>query len=368
VIANFGGAPGPDTNEITTFGKGFGEAVVLHRRGEWFIVDSFYDESASAKTPIAARYLDELGVPASAVKIIVATHWHDDHTPGVSQLYERYSNSKFACAAALTTQEFLALAESTGIAYTGSLKQSRLAEWRKLLSADDFPRRLLAVSAGTSIWRTPADDFELYALSPSGAEGLRMQQAIARMLPQSGSQQLPPPKRGLPNHAAIAIVARFADMCVLLGSDLEVSNIPGCGWGGAISHFTSQISTWKSFLFKVAHHGSVTAHDQSIWTQALENRPLSVLTPFINGDVRLPTSGDVSRIKGLSSNLLQASFQKIQQKTANSTAQTVLNRVGIKMQRYRPSLGAIRVRWKDGIDSIDVQALGSARKLAAHNN
>ncbi|MGF6636829.1 MBL fold metallo-hydrolase [Paraburkholderia sp. MM6662-R1] len=360
MIATFGGAPEPDTNEITTFGKGFGEAIVLHRRGEWFIVDSFYDEPVSAKVPIAARYLDELGVPASAVRIIVATHWHDDHTPGISQLYERYSNSKFACASALTTQEFLALAESTGIAYSGSLKQSRLAEWRKLLSTGDFPDRLLSVFAGTSIWRTQADDFELYALSPSGAEGLRMQQAIAQMLPQSGSRQLPPPKRGLPNHAAIAIVARFDRMCMLLGSDLEVSNIPGCGWGGAISQFMSQISTWKSFLFKVAHHGSVTAHDQSVWAHVLENRPLSVLTPFINGSVRLPTSDDVSRVKGLSSSLLQASVQKVQQKTANSTAQTILNRVGIKVQRYKPSLGAVRIRWKDGINDIDVQQLGSA--------
>ncbi|MFM0268245.1 MBL fold metallo-hydrolase [Paraburkholderia sediminicola] len=360
MIATFGGAPEPDTNEITTFGKGFGEAIVLHRRGEWFIVDSFYDEPVSAKLPIAVRYLDELGVPASAVKLIAATHWHDDHTAGVSQLYERYNNSKFACAAAHTTQEFLALAESTGIAYSGSLKQSRLAEWRKLLSAEDFPGRLLSVSAGTSIWRTQADDFELYALSPSGAEGLRMQQAIAQMLPQSGSQQLPPPRRGLPNHAAIAIVVRFGGICALLGSDLEVSNIPGYGWGGAISQFKSQIPTWKSFLFKVAHHGSVTAHDQSIWTDALENQPLAVLTPFINGRVRLPTSNDVLRVKGLSSNLFEASVQKIQQKTANSTAQTFLNRVGIKVQRYKPSLGAVRVRWKDGIDDIDVQQLGSA--------
>ncbi|WP_186097320.1 MBL fold metallo-hydrolase [Burkholderia gladioli] len=360
MITTFGSAPTPDTNEITTFGKGFGEAIVLHRRGEWFIFDSFYDESTGTQIPIATLYLDELGVPATAVKVVTATHWHDDHTAGISQLYERYSNSKFACAAALTTQEFLALAESTGVAYSGSLKQSRLAEWRKLLSTDDFSTRLLPVFAGTSIWRTREDDFELYALSPSGAEGLKMQQEIAKLLPQSGSQQLPLPKRGLPNHAAIAIVARFGNMCALLGSDLEISNISGCGWAGAISQFNNQIPTWKSFLYKIAHHGSVTAHDPSIWTHALEREPLSILTPFINGRVRLPTPTDVSRAKELSSLLMQASTQKIQQKTANSIAQTVLNRAGIKLQRYRASLGAVRVRWKDDIDDIDVQQFGSA--------
>lgn len=360
MIQSFSDAPDVDTNEIIVFGKGYGESIALHRRGAWFIVDSFYDESSGTRLPIARRYLDDLGVPPDVVKVIVATHWHDDHTPGIVDLYRKYASSKFACADAMTTQEFVALAESAGVTYSGSLKNARLTEWRKLLADQDWPLRSLPVSAGTSIWRSASDDFEMYALTPSGAESFQMKKALAGMLPQSGAQQLPPVRRGLPNHAAIVIVVRFGELCALLGSDLEISHIPGCGWQGALAQFGSQIPSWQSALFKVPHHGSETAHDPMIWTQALVNKPMSTLTPFIRGDVRLPKSSDVLRLKALSDSLLQASVQGVQRKTANATAQTVLNRAGIRVERYRPSLGAVRLRWLDDGDDINVDIFGSA--------
>jgi metal-dependent hydrolase (beta-lactamase superfamily II) len=39
-----------------------------------------------AQGPVSADYLEKIGVDASAVKAVVASHWHDDHVKGMSDL------------------------------------------------------------------------------------------------------------------------------------------------------------------------------------------------------------------------------------------------------------------------------------------
>ena len=100
-------APHQNEFEVTLFGPGYGESLVLHIGGGcWVIIDSCIDKEGN---PRALKYLDSINVdPAQAVKQIVATHWHDDHIRGMNELVEVCCNASFCCALALCKQEFLA--------------------------------------------------------------------------------------------------------------------------------------------------------------------------------------------------------------------------------------------------------------------
>jgi len=97
--------------EVSVFGPGFGECIVLHLGdGEWVVVDSCVD--AKSGRPVAIDYLDRVGVDiAKNVSLVVATHWHDDHIGGFGELFEACKNARFACSMAMCCQEWLTLLE-----------------------------------------------------------------------------------------------------------------------------------------------------------------------------------------------------------------------------------------------------------------
>ena len=74
--------PKTDEIELSLFGPGIGECAVVHLgNGEWMTVDSCL--AADRSTPVAVEYLISLGVDiATQFKLIVVTHWHDDHIKG----------------------------------------------------------------------------------------------------------------------------------------------------------------------------------------------------------------------------------------------------------------------------------------------
>ena len=101
--------PSPDQLEISLFGPGYGEAIALHiGLGQWILIDSCV-EPASGR-PASLKYLQQLGFDASqSVKLIVATHWHDDHIAGLSSLFQECTASSLAIPAVLDTNQLLEL-------------------------------------------------------------------------------------------------------------------------------------------------------------------------------------------------------------------------------------------------------------------
>ena len=107
--------PHPDELEVSLFGPGVGECIVVHiGNNEWIIVDSCIETSTKEPSPLF--YLNKLGVnPSESVKLFVITHWHSDHIRGSSKIADECPNATICFSEALLRKEFLTLVS----AYSG---------------------------------------------------------------------------------------------------------------------------------------------------------------------------------------------------------------------------------------------------------
>lgn len=66
------------------------------------------DSCVQSNRQPALDYLHAMDVdPAVAVKLVVATHWHDDHVRGIADVLATCRTAAFACSAALSPDELL---------------------------------------------------------------------------------------------------------------------------------------------------------------------------------------------------------------------------------------------------------------------
>jgi len=327
--------PESDEFEISLFGPGTGECLVLHvGNGDWFIVDS----CTLNKTPVAETYLRALGVLESLVRGIVLTHWHDDHIGGASRLVAHFDRAEFYCSGALKRQEFLRFVASrmghrsfsdTGADEFGNILKI-LAERRK------SPHWL---NAGTRFWNQKS---ELWALSPSATTVSRGFESVSPSIPELGDpkNRVPNPT---PNALCVAIQASMGARSVLLGSDLEVTGDVEQGWRAVVANHPNV--SGRSSLFKVAHHGSPNAHFGPVYEELLHDAPVAILTPFRQS--KLPSEDDLVRIRRHSGKLyLAAPTKPSMPKKRRSAVEKSINSVVRNRVSLAPKMGLIRVRWR----------------------
>lgn len=275
-------APHSDEAEVSLFGPGYGECAVVHAGGgDWIVLDSFGPPS---ERPVALQYLDELGLdPARSVRLIVATHWHDDHIRGMGELVSRCPEAHFCCASALGSREFMSVAAA--LARTG-LPDQGVRELHTVMShldrADAQP--IWAMASSRIHWSSSC---EAWSLSPS-------HEAYTSFLKSLPSRPETGPGHRIhsltPNQLSVAVLLRFdGGASCLFGADLERH-----GWTAVLRD--DRKPRWKSSVFKVPHHGSANADPGGVWDELLEPEPIAILAPWRRGSGALPKSGDVARI------------------------------------------------------------------------
>lgn len=118
-MIDYGAPPATDEIEVTLFGPGYGEAIAVHLgEGAWLLVDSCMDPDS--KAPASETYLEQIGIDTGQVRAIVASHWHDDHVRGISQLASRYPKADFVISAVFNNKEAGAfLAAYSGVSSSG---------------------------------------------------------------------------------------------------------------------------------------------------------------------------------------------------------------------------------------------------------
>lgn len=290
--------PDSDQIEVTTFGPGYGECIIVHLgNNNWIVVDSCID-SVSGQ-PAAVQYLRALGVDPKAVRRVIATHWHDDHIRGMAQQLAVFENAKFCTSAALSRDEFVATITARDSQH-GIVSGSGVSEIRKVLEILKQRKTATRALAGRILYTLDAAasahgaTCEVLALSPSDKQYERFFESLAALMPQVLAPKRRTPDQR-PNDLAIVIAIKVGDQTVLLGADLEESGDPELGWSAIL--LRDDFKLGRSSVFKVPHHGSETANCDEVWRDILISNPIAVITPW-NRNRGLPTKEDLQRIKG----------------------------------------------------------------------
>jgi hypothetical protein len=302
--------PNADEIEISVFGPSYGESVVMHiGDGKWLIVDSCADNGSDLPAPLA--YLLRIGVDVSeSVKMIVATHWHDDHVRGLYGVFNACASAKFVVPGIFQTEQLLLLLSQSSRPDT--VNQSGLKEFHEIFKLlNDRKERnvkfnppIIAVADKflySDVIRSSGDPYNVnvYALSPSDASIMQANLALSSFGAEVGGRptRVMPPT---PNDSSVVLWVDIGNQSALLGADLENAKDPSRGWTAILNG--SSVVRGKSIFFKIPHHGSVNAHDESVWSELLHRDPYAVVSPYSRGRKPLPTTEDVSRISQLTTN------------------------------------------------------------------
>ena len=96
--------------EVTLIGTGggYGESIVVKiGTSDWLVIDSCINPNDGGIS-LPLDYLTKIGVDLSTeVKLIVCTHWHEDHIRGMSNLLEKCSSAKFCISDVTDMEKFL---------------------------------------------------------------------------------------------------------------------------------------------------------------------------------------------------------------------------------------------------------------------
>ena len=357
-------APRRDGLEITVLGPGYGESIVIHvGGGKWIIIDSCIDTSNGEPAPLS--YLRSIGVhPPENVELVIATHWHDDHVAGLSEVVRVCESAKFCCAAALAKSEFQAMLEALNertLTAAGS-KTRELYEVTRILLGRKQP--IKAALSDRPVLRITADntshgyDAVVHTLSPSDKQLQNFHRDIGDLI--DDARKVGRARDRNPNHIAVAAHIEVGPFALLAGADLEETGDPQTGWSNVLA--SSARPGRRAKIYKVAHHGSPTGHHDGIWTDLLEEGAINALTPWNRGK-KLPQQSDLNRLKALGRTFVTATTSA--GRTAKNFSHSVtrqLRHMNIKISRSEPRLGAIRFRGTpaDDISKFTIELAGQA--------
>ena len=373
-MASIGNNPGiaPDSQEleVSVFGSGYGECIVLHLGGDcWGVVDSCLDPGS--KQPAALEYLKSIGVDIpSSLKFVVATHWHDDHIQGLSRVFDKAKAAVFACTEAVGQRDFTdILATWTGTKYLSGGSgvdelQTILAELKKRQGTTRFPAPKLA-SANKLLWEREVDPrATVKALSPSDAAVLA---SVAKL--QTVAPRVSKVRRRLPhlkqNDASVVLSVQVGGHPVLLGADLQVRSDRGLGWMAIVE--AASITAAMHQGFKVPHHGASNADHDEIWNRMLIPDAWAVISPFVSGRVRLPSKTDCTRMANRTKHCyLTAPPQPVRFRDPNRTVEKTVIEATISAHFVPGKYGHVRLRKsvREPLDSAwKVEMFGHALRL-----
>ena len=373
--SNVGSPPQYDEVEVSLFGPGYGESVLVHLgQHEWMIVDSCIEVSSNQSAPL--QYLRSLGVnTAETVKLVVATHWHDDHIRGLGDVFRTCGNAQFVCSGALRSQEFLTLIEAS--ATRSMMTSSGVQEFAEIIDTlqERRPKSVRPESVGPTfamadrpLWqRLPSAGLPstVHALSPSDAAVILAYREISRLLPEVGKSKRRVVAQS-PNLVAVALWIRVGDVPILLGSDLEETHNPGTGWSVIVDSPTRPSGV--AGVFKIPHHGSATADQPRVWAEMLQPEPVAILTPFVQGNVALPTQADVNRICGRTTRAYTTRVTKPRRsKRRSGSLEKTIRETVRTIQEAQSPMGQVRLRRSALAHTISewkVDLFGAALRLS----
>lgn len=339
--------PRADEFEISVIGPGRGECLLLHLGdNEWCIVDSC--TAIGHSESVAIDYLDGFGNRAlDGVKLVVATHWHDDHIRGLASILRRAPAASFYCSAALEKENFLELVGMTASGVQGRSGIDEFAEILGLIGANAEARTRIATPRfaieNRRLLDLPAAKrsfaASITALSPSDSTLALAHAEIAKLIPKAG--ELQQRITGItPNHTSVVLWVEAGPLRALLGADLLHKTHPGEGWNAVLASHTGR---YVSGFFKVPHHGSANADCPEVWARMLTKNPIAVVTPF--NSASLPKDGDLHRLASRTTNLYCTAKGTTKKPSRDPVVEKIMRRQVTERRVIEGRPGHIQVRW-----------------------
>lgn len=309
---------------------------------DWVIVDScVLDDDTS--TPVSLAYLEELGVdPGRDVKLVVVTHWHDDHIGGMARVIRKCKKAKIGMSAAFTRRDFIKGVHVVEPAST--LPRSGVREfWEVWKFLEDNKRPPTHGSVDKLLWHRHGDvPVRVVALSPSNEDVFRGVQQLREFVLDVVGGTLEYIPALTPNEASVAAWVTVGETHLLLGADLERPSNVGRGWL-AILESAGEWGDKRAELFKIPHHGSAGAYEPRVWSEMLTDTPLGVVAPFRNGRHDLPDSAQRARLLGHSP-LMYITSQGAPPPPLSEAAQQTISEATTFFGRLDAPTGQVRLR------------------------
>lgn len=363
-------APDQTQIEINLFGGGnaYGEAVLIHLGyDKWIVVDSM--KNPNTKSSIILDYFKEIGKEPKSINLIVASHWHDDHIKGISEIYES-SDCKFSISQALP-REYIA-------------KLVSLDEWKESVNSglNEFGNVIRrSIDKGTPLVRAIEDrplldldthgcKIKVTALSPSDRSIEVFEQELAQILNDAYDMNLVC-KKISPNHSSIVLLVQIDNTSILLGADLEINADQNMGWN-QVCKSSSLPSDNSIEVFKIPHHGSENGHYNLVWQKFIAKDHITILTPYGRGRKKLPSIKDKERILQTSpkSYITSQGAESSKPKKRDPKVNKILKELSYKVRERKFTFGHIQLRRllnSEIGDNWEVLLHGNARKLQDFN-
>lgn len=357
--SQYGSPPAVDELEVSLFGPGFGEAVAAHLGEQaWLLVDSCIDPESGR--PATLEYLDSIGVPRKAVRVLVASHWHDDHVRGLADLLHACPNAELQVSSVFRDEEARAFLST----YSGEAAPLLARGTTELFKACRGRERLPFVSQRSNVidllLPSLSERVQVTALSPTPSACSATLARMAAYIPTVGDETAIEHAPELsPNEEAVALHIAWGKDAALLGSDVEGTS--RYGWADVTADSWCKART-RAALYKVAHHGSKSGDHPTIWSVLLEPKPVAALTPFTLGRHRLPTNADKARLKAQSGSVHITSGASRKPDLSHEHIKR-LNQICTGLARANAGFGAVRFRKRRGQPNWRVEYFGDASQL-----
>ncbi len=368
--------PALDEMELSLFGPGYGESVVIHvGNNSWILIDSCLNPKSNH--PASLDYLQQLGVDVkNSVKLIVASHWHDDHVRGISSIYRECVSASLVLSEALDKGSFRKLRLSSEFPDTSTSRGiDEFIEIFRILNERETqnPKFEHLQSAGPNKLVYRSDillgnrkvDVSAHTLSPSHNAMRYANETLSQFLPKECQPKKRIQSEG-PNYFAVVLWIEVNDHKILLGSDLENTGESNTGWSAIIDR-SLIIPDKRARVFKVPHHGSSSGHDARLWDRHLQKNSLALLSPFILGRNRLPSEKDLQRIASLTSNAyITAPVNSRHHRYPDGVTRDMVAQFSKNIRNVNQGWGQIRLRCKilDSDSGWDVRLYGSAQSIS----
>lgn len=348
--------------EILLFGTGggYGESVLIHfGNDEWIVVDSCIDPYS--KTSLPLEYLLERGVKIEKdVKLIICSHWHDDHILGLSQLFELSKSASFCFASATDRHKFLKLVEFDFHKAKYDTLSSSTVEFAKCIKIAQQRGTTIKTAIQDRVLLSETDNkvsYKVISLSPSDYVQNAFNHEISDLFKSYGKSNRKMTHQK-PNDKSVVLYLKINKHAVLLGSDLEVSENREKGWHCILDSTTTLDQ--KSAVFKIPHHGSKNGYHFDIWDRLVLPDAIASLTPWNRGR-KLPKKEILQKILSHTKKLYITSLNDVNSKAKKRDKGLVKflkqNRPSLKEVRFHR--GIVRTFCTLDGDDWDVELIGS---------